>query len=243
MFLTFKKWTAIYILSLIGLFACFALILWQGSAINASKQQALTEGPVLVIDPGHGGPDGGTVAQDGTTEAEINLPIALRMESLANLLGVETVMTRREDVSIFDPDAATVRQKKVSDLKNRADLASSIPGGVFISIHQNSLPGFPNVHGAQTFYNGREGAELWGSLLQETLNVTVNDRPKAPRKAGSDIYIMDHADCPAVLVECGFLSNPQETKTLKDPSTQTRLAVILMSSTMEYLFPAEEPGT
>lgn len=242
MFLTFKKWTAIYILSLVGLFACFALILWQGSAVNASKQQALAEGPVLVIDAGHGGPDGGTVSQDGTTEAQINLPIALRMESLANLLGVETAMTRREDVSIYSPDASTVREKKVSDLKNRAELASKIPGSVLISIHQNSLPGFPSVHGAQAFYNGQEGAELWGSLMQEALNTTINDRPKAPRKSGTDIYLMDRAECPAVLVECGFLSNPEETKALKDPATQTKLAVILMSGTMEYLFPTQAPA-
>lgn len=117
MFLTFKKWTALYLLTLLLLFAGFAAILWQGSAVNASKNLVLEQGPVLVIDPGHGGMDGGAMAADGTVEAQINLAVSLRVEELARFIGVETEMTRREDVSLHDASADTVRAKKASDLK------------------------------------------------------------------------------------------------------------------------------
>ena len=121
MFLTFKKWTALYLLTLLALFGIFAAILWQGSAVNASKNLSLEQGGgfVLIIDPGHGGMDGGAVSKDGTIEAQINLEIGLRMEEIAQMLGVETVMTRREDVDLHDESAGTVRQQNVSDLKNR----------------------------------------------------------------------------------------------------------------------------
>ena len=95
MFLTVKKWTALYLLTLLLLFVGFAVILWQGSAINASKNLLLEQGPVLVIDPGHGGMDGGAVASDGTVESQINLAVSLRKEELARFIGVETEMTRR----------------------------------------------------------------------------------------------------------------------------------------------------
>ena len=130
MFLTFKKWTALYLLTLLLLFAGFAAILWQGSAVNASKNLVLEQGPVLVIDPGHGGMDGGAMAADGTVEAQINLAVSLRVEELARFIGVETEMTRREDVSLHDASADTVRAKKASDLKNRTALANAVPGGV-----------------------------------------------------------------------------------------------------------------
>ena len=96
MFLTFKKWTAIYVLCLLGLFAGFAAILWHGSAINASKNIVLSgdDGVVLIVDPGHGGEDGGAVSTDGTPEAGINLAIALQMKELAGFLGQEIVLTR-----------------------------------------------------------------------------------------------------------------------------------------------------
>ena len=112
MFLTFKKWTALYLLTLLLLFAGFAAILWQGSAVNASKNLVLEQGPVLVIDPGHGGMDGGAMAADGTVEAQINLAVSLRVEELARFIGVETEMTRREDVSLHDASADTVRPRR-----------------------------------------------------------------------------------------------------------------------------------
>ena len=235
MFLTFKKWTALYLLTLLLLFVGFAAILGQGSAINASKNLLLEQGPVLVIDPGHGGMDGGAVASDGTVESQINLAVSLRMEELARFIGVETEMTRREDVSLHDASADTVRAKKVSDLKNRTALANAVPGGVVVSIHQNSLPEVPSVCGAQVFYSTAEGSQELAEAVQSALNDTLNPRPKESKQAGSSVYLLQHASSPSILVECGFLSNPQETALLNTPAYQMELALTVLSSVLAHL--------
>lgn len=236
MFITFKKWTALYVLVLLLLFGGFAAILWRGSAINTSKNLALAQGMgVLVIDPGHGGFDGGAVADDGTVEAQINLAVALQMEEIARLVGVDTVLTRREDTALDDPTAGTVRQRKVSDLKNRVELVNQVQGGILVSIHQNSLPEVKSVHGAQAFYNS--SGEALAQAVQEALNQAVNDRPKESRAAGSGIYLLDHVQTPAVLVECGFLSNREETVLLKSQAHQIRLALTIFAAAREYFLP------
>lgn len=241
MFITFKKWTALYLLTLLLLFAGFAAILWQGSAVNASKNLTLSneaEDFVLVIDPGHGGFDGGALAGDGTVEAHINLAIGLQIEEIARLVGTKTEMTRREDTAMDSPDAGTVRQRKVSDLKNRSAFVNSVPNGVLVSIHQNSLPEVLSVHGAQAFYNG--AGEALALPVQEALNKVINDRPKEAKAAGSSIYLLDSVDVPGILVECGFLSNQWETSLLKTQSHQTRLALTVFASVRNYVTnPAE----
>ena len=235
MFLTFKKWTALYLLTLLLLFAGFAAILWQGGAVNASKNLVLEQGPVLVIDPGHGGMDGGAMAADGTVEAQINLAVSLRVEELARFIGVETEMTRREDVSLHDASADTVRAKKASDLKNRTALANAVPGGVVVSIHQNSLPDVPSVCGAQVFYSAAEGSQELAEAVQSALNAALNPKPKEPKQAGSSVYLLQHAKSPTILVECGFLSNPQETVRLNTPAYQTELALTILSAVLAHL--------
>lgn len=237
MFLTFKKWTALYLLTLLALFGIFAAILWQGSAVSASKNVPMERGTdfILVLDPGHGGMDGGAVSADGTVEAQINLAVGLRMEEIARLLGVETVMTRREDIDLSDKEAGTVRQQKASDLKNRVTQANSISGGVLVSLHQNSLPQVPSVHGAQVFYAETEGSQALAETIQAALNETVNDRAKEVKAAGSGVYLLKNAKIPAVLVECGFLSNPDETALLNTETHQTRLALTILSSALSHL--------
>lgn len=239
MFLTFKKWTLLYVICLILLFAGFAVILWQGSAVQASRNLALEENAqvVLIIDPGHGGEDGGAVAADGTVESQINLAVACQMNEIAQLLGIETEMTRREDISIYSEGCETLRQKKVSDLKNRVALINGIPDGVLISIHQNSMPTAPSVHGAQVFYNSVSGSEELAMVVQDALNTAINgsDSAKAAKPIGDSIYLMKNVTTPAVLVECGFLSNAQETAQLNTQSFQTELAVTILSAALAHL--------
>ena len=237
MFLTFKKWTALYLLTLLALFVIFAAVLWQGSTVNASKNLSLEQGRgfVLVIDPGHGGMDGGAVSSGGTVEAQINLAIGLRMEEAAQLLGVETVMTRREDVDLHDENAGTVRQQKTSDLKNRVAQVNRISGGILVSLHQNSLPQVPSVHGAQVFYGEAEGSRELAETVQTALNTTVNDRVKEVKAAGSAVYLLEHAEVPAILVECGFLSNQDETVMLNTEKHQTRLALTILTAVLSHV--------
>jgi len=236
MFLTFKKWTALYIVTLAVLLAVFAAILWQGSAVNASKNVTIVErGPVLVIDAGHGGFDPGATASDGTTESRINLEIALQLEEIARLVGVETGMTRREDVSTESDATATVRARKNSDLENRVKQVNGVTGGVLISLHQNSLPQVPSVHGAQVFYGEAEGSRSLAEAVQAGLNEVVNDRGKEVKSAGSGVYLLKHAEVPAILVECGFLSNDGETALLNTQEHQTRLALTILASALSHI--------
>ena len=142
-------------------FIAFAAVLWRGNSVSVPAFGGGRGEPVLVIiDPGHGGEDGGAVSTDGAVkESGLNLSIALRVEDLMRFLGQATAMTRREDVSIHSPESRTAREKKVSDLHNRVALVNSREGALLLSIHQNSLPSSTVTHGAQVFWNRKEGAE------------------------------------------------------------------------------------
>ena len=237
MFITFKKWTALYVATILALFAIFAAILWQGNAVNASKNLELKQSGefILIIDPGHGGFDPGAVASDGTAESGINLAVGLQMEEMARLLGVETDMTRREDVSTESDASAAVRQRKNSDLKNRVEQINGVSGGVLVSLHQNSLPQVPAVHGAQAFYSEVEGSRELAETVQAALNTVINDRNKEVKAAGGGVYLLKNAKIPAILVECGFLSNGDETVLLNTQAHQNRLALTILASVLEHL--------
>ena len=208
-----------------------------GNAVNASKNLELKQNGefILIIDPGHGGFDPGAVASDGTTESKINLAVGLQMEEMARLLGVETDMTRREDVSTESDANAAVRQRKNSDLKNRVEQINGISGGVLVSLHQNSLPQVPAVHGAQVFYSEVEDSRELAETVQSALNTVINDRNKEVKAAGGGVYLLKNAKIPAILVECGFLSNGDETALLNTQAHQNRLALTILASVLEHL--------
>lgn len=189
--------------------------------------------PRYVIDAGHGGEDGGAVAQDGTIESTLNLSIAQRLEGVLRFAGKSTVMTRSDEDAVYSAGANTLREKKRSDLENRVQMVRQCDPAYLISIHQNSLPSAPSVHGAQVFYNGIEGADMVAEDIQENLNQTVNvGNEKETKQISSSIYLMQQVRCPAILIECGFLSNAAETQALKDEQYQTRLAVIIASGVL-----------
>ena len=192
-------------------------------------------GTVIVLDAGHGGEDGGAVSDSGVAESGINLQITRRLYEILRFLGHPAVMTRTGDEAIYDDAAATLREKKVSDLKNRTKLANETAGGLLISIHQNCLPGYPNVRGAQVFYNAVLPSQQLAEAVQQTLNTAVNtDRAKAAKPIGDGVYLMTHTTCPAILVECGFLSSPQETTLLQQPSYQMKIAAVIAAGYCQY---------
>ena len=189
---------------------------------------------VWVIDAGHGGEDGGAVAADGSKESDMNLAIARRLEELLALLGEETCMTRTEDVSIHSEDAATLREKKRSDLKNRVALVNSTQGAVLVSIHQNSLPSSKRTHGAQVFFRKEEGSAALANAVQRALNETVNlENEKAEKAIDPSIFLMKNVTAPAILIECGFLSNESETALLKSGEYQQKLAFVIASGLLQ----------
>lgn len=211
-----------------------AVWLWPRGNVAAS---AAVDGvkPVVILDAGHGGADGGAVSASGVAESGLNLAITLKLAGVLDFFGQSVVLTRTGEDSLADDKTASLRQQKVSDTRNRVALVNEYPHGVLLSIHQNTLPGHPTVQGAQAFHNGREGAESLADAIQQTLNKTVNAAEKSPRATGDDVYLMKHVLCPAVLVECGFLSHPVETERLGQRGHQLCLATAIAAGYLQFL--------
>lgn len=190
---------------------------------------------VLLIDPGHGGLDGGAVAADGSTESSVNLAVALRLRDLCIVFGLPFDMTRSTDDLQYPPDAESIREKKVWDQQQRVKKAESYENAVLISIHQNYYPD-PRPGGTQVLYGENPRSETLGVIAHE--NLLRGLCPESRRVAApalKSIYLMKAVHCPAILAECGFLSNPAEAKKLYQPTYQTRIAVILLASYLQFL--------
>ncbi len=206
-----------------------ALFLGAGALVRHSVEtvaflQPLHLGRVIVIDAGHGGEDGGTTGALGTGESGINLAIAKRLDALLQLMGYDTIMTRREDVSLA-ASGETIRSRKQADLRQRVELVNGQPGALLVSIHQNYFPD-PQYSGPQVFYAG-EAAPL-AAQLQAQLNAAFDC--KRAEKKSTGVYVMEHIEHPGILVECGFLSNPAEEQKLRTPEHQKRLACVILAS-------------
>ena len=175
----------------------------------------------VVIDPGHGGPDGGAVAADGTLEKEINFSVAQDLRDILYLLGFEVTMTRTGDTDI-DPQGSTVRQRKVSDIRNRTALCNR--GDLAVSIHQNQFSQ-TQYSGTQVFYPPRsEESRQIAEAVQRSVVSLLQPDNRREVKAGAGVYLLEHATVPTVLVECGFLSNEAERERLKTASYQQAMA-------------------
>ncbi|MCD7843419.1 MAG: N-acetylmuramoyl-L-alanine amidase [Clostridiales bacterium] len=204
----------------------------QGSAPTANYCRFPAQ--TLVIDAGHGGEDGGAVALSGTAESSINLAIALKMDQLCGLYGVQTKLVRTENISLADADAATLREKKHTDLLNRVELIENTENAVLLSIHQNNYTS-ASSHGAQVFYRADTESQQWAVQLQELLRQSLDpDNTRQATEIPDAVYLMNHISCRAVLVECGFLSNPEENVLLETDGYQTRIAAALTASYLLY---------
>lgn len=216
-------------------------VLLLGSAFlkRAEEQEqmvaAMGEGknaPVVVIDAGHGGKDPGKVGVNGALEKEINLQIALRLKRLLEQNDIAVVLTREEDKDLASEQAAS---RKNEDLRARATLIAETKPIVMISIHQNSYPE-EDVDGAQVFYYaGSDSGKMLGSILQNSLKSEIDDGNHRVAKANKDYYLLKKAACPAVIIECGFLSNPSEAALLVTEEYQEKLAFAILLGIMEYI--------
>ncbi len=187
----------------------------------------------LVIDPGHGGLDGGASAADGTSESGINLSVALRLRALAHLFGLRTVMTRTQEALDYPDEATGIREKKVWDQKSRVALINATPDAVLISIHQNFFPD-ARPSGTEVLYGAGEASAALAQCTQQNLVAQLcpnNRRVAAP--ISDSIYLMKHVTCPAILVECGFLSNAAEAEKLRSDAYQTKLALVILASYLQ----------
>lgn len=222
------------VLIILGIICCIYSVLFDQSSLdNVATNHHLTERP-LIIDAGHGGADGGAVAADGTIESGINLDIALNLQTICNLYGVNVVMTRTEDDIAYPEQAKTIAEKKVADQKARLRLIRDYPNGIFMSIHQNHYPS-SSVSGIHVFYGHSLASKQLGDLLQNNMNdIFLPATKRVAAEISDDIYLMKHAECPAVLIECGFLSNANDLSQLKNDSYRKKLAMVLFASYMQY---------
>lgn len=211
------------------------------SALTYNKETVQTmslpvTGKVVVLDAGHGGEDGGASSKNGTTEAEINLSIALKVQSLLEQSGCTVILTRSDENAIYDLDSKTLRQKKVSDIKNRVKIGNEASADIFVSIHLNKIPQ-SQYYGWQTFYKeANEQSKNLATCIQNSLNEAIQKENKRVPLKIDNIYIVDNVTIPTSIVECGFLSNPEEEKQLLDDEYQGRLAWGIYTGIIDYFY-------
>lgn len=190
---------------------------------------------VIVIDAGHGSPDGGAVGTTGTVEKDINLKIASKLQSILERSGAKVIVTRSDDNSIGDGNNKSIRDIKRSDMKKRRDFREEYGADMFVSIHMNKFDS-DKPHGAQVFYGAspQESAVLGECIQTELKAICDPDNNRLAKKADKSIYILKDSTIPAVIVECGFLSNKEEEKKLNTDEYQSRIAWGIYSGIQKY---------
>lgn len=212
-------------------------ILVQKQELPSQSNSALLfpEDHTIVIDPGHGGIDGGAVGVGGIEEKEINLALSLDLVQMLRVSGFAVIMTRETDVSIHDPGVSGAKAIKTSDLKNRLKLTQSAANPIFLSIHQNKYSS-GSISGAQMFFGGKnpESARL-AQLLQDSIRTRLQpENNRMIKEGGSNLFLIHTLECPAVLAECGFLSNAKEAELLSDPEYRQKVAFALVCGLLEF---------
>lgn len=199
--------------------------------------------PVIIIDAGHGGMDGGATGISGALEKDINLSIAQKLCSLAQLGGYNAIMVRSTDRSVHEEGITGVRRQKVSDIHHRAALAKKYPEAVFISIHQNFFPQ-QSSWGTQVFYSTEnEQSRILAQKIQDNIREALQpDNKREIKAAGNNIYLLNHMDNPAVMVECGFISNAEDCQRLLQADYQQQLAFKILQSVTELRMQTETEG-
>lgn len=192
--------------------------------------------PTFIIDAGHGGIDGGALGVDGTYEKDINLEISLKLNELLKSYGFNTVMIRDSDCSVHSNHAKTVREIKVSDIHNRMSVMENTDNCIFISIHQNSYNS-SKYWGTQVFYspNTPESKDLAGEIQQSVVSLLQKDNTRQIKECGKSVYLLYYAKKPAVLVECGFITNYNDLELLKSEEYQRKMAFCIADGILNYV--------
>ncbi len=234
-------WSMIFVVKKNVILAA-AFILLAAIVLNVtffSDHTAVNSVPItnrtIVLDPGHGGEDGGAVGSNGTVEKEINLQVALKVQALLEQNGCSVFMTRSEDVSIHDKGEEKNRNRKISDLDNRKKMPGDYKADAFVSIHMNLYPQ-QQYHGAQVFYaETPESSMQLAQFIQDEMREDVDSaNNREIKEAKGNIYVLDKSKVPSVVVECGFLSNPEEEQKLQTEEYQQKLAFAIYSGIIKF---------
>ena len=225
-----KKWVEIMMpvmLFATVLYFCVFAVLTHRSAQTAAMQPG---GTTVVLDAGHGGEDGGATGVSGTSEAALNLDISLRLRDLLRLCGVRVSMIRETDTAVYSDGCRTISEKKVSDIKNRTETVNQTENALLLSVHQNFFTE-GKYHGAQVFYsaNSAAGKPLAEAVQRALVEGCDPENRRAAKQAEGSVYLMRVLRCPAVIVECGFLSNPEEESRLADENYHKKLALCIVT--------------
>lgn len=231
-----KRIITIFLMVFVSLFA-FSFKIANNNMLNKEITTETVALPVtnrvIVIDAGHGTPDEGAESNNGVTEAEINLRIALKLQNLLEQSGAKVILTRSNEAAIYDIDKKTLREKKVSDIHNRVKIGNESSADIFVSIHLNKIP--QNQYwGWQCFYNQNEKSKILAENLQNNLNEAIQKENKRIAMKLDTVYIMKNVEIPISIVECGFLSNEEEEKRLQEDDYQNRLAWGIYNGIMDY---------
>lgn len=225
--------------NLLPLYLCTVLLLFliaQGTSravTTISESLPLEQRKCIIIDAGHGGIDTGATSYSGRYESHINLEIALRLEKLLQLLGFQTKMIRVEDISIHT-QGTTIAQKKISDLKERVKLVNSESNSILISIHQNHFSD-RQYYGPQVFYPNDDESVLLARKMQTALVEGLCPLSKRKAKQAEGVYLMEKIRNTGILIECGFLSNPEEESNLKNPSYQKKICCVIAATCSSFI--------
>lgn len=233
MFFTIKRRTITAFLLALVLAAGVGALVWEASRRDAPVFALPSANHVVLIDAGHGGRDAGA-SDNGVIEKEINLKIALKLQGYIEQSGGIAVLTRDEDESTEDPSRKDSSSYKKSDLTARVEAAEENKADIYVSIHMNKFN--LSSRGSQVFYSGNDDkSRVLGEVIQQSLKDVLQDgNTRSAKKSGSSIFVLKNATVPAVLVECGFLSNKEEARLLADEAYQSKVAWAIYLGITKY---------
>lgn len=216
------------------------------SGLQFTSADATQSKRIVVLDAGHGGEDGGAVGRSASGdvyEKDLNLNIAQSLRDLLESDGITVIMTRNEDVLLYDRNVDFHGRKKVLDLAARLCVGSSVENALFVSIHMNAFPQ-TQYHGLQVYYSPNHAlSQKIAADIQSTVSRHLQpDNTRKVKAAGSEIFLLDRLHCPAVLIECGFLSNPTECDALCSAEYRQKLAFLLFCSIRRFVSENTDPN-
>lgn len=218
-------------LAIICIIAAFSYVKSEVIDVNATAQNVHT----VIIDPGHGGFDGGASAVDGTVEKDINLQISQKICNLLKVNGFNVIMTRETDTGTEDDETDTIARRKKSDLSNRLQIMNDNPDAIFVSVHLNKFT-TSAANGAQVFYskNYKESYELANCVQEKIKSLLQPENTRVVKQGTNSTFLLKNATVPTIIVECGFLSNKAELELLKKEEYQSKIAFAITNGIFDF---------
>ena len=218
----FKAFLALFVLLCVTLCSCYEYI------------GAISQVPVVILDAGHGGEDPGAIGYGDVYEKDLNLAFCKLICEELTSRGYTVVMTREEDRLLYTEAENIKGIRKISDLKNRVKIFNSYESAIAVSIHMNTFSA-PQYHGTQIYYSNAEGASNLAAAIIDSVRSELQPDNKRPLKHSEGIYLLENSKIPTVLIECGFLSNPDECKKLSEKEYQKRLSFSIVCGIIKYI--------